>query len=100
MQLICKGQTEEIETLLSSAPSFAENPGFTDAVHYKFQMFQRNINELSEEKVCSPLAIAVNIGEPRLVDVIISGLHGVDVEFGLQITSKTPVHQKSNMYSN
>lgn len=73
--------------MLASAPSFAEHPGFTDAAHYKFSMFKRDINELREEKVCSPLAIAVNSGEPRLVDVIIGGLHGVDIEFGLLVTS-------------
>ena len=99
MQLICKGQTEEIESLLASAPSFSEHPGFTDAAHYKFSMFKRDINELREEKVCSPLAIAVNSGEPRLVEVIISGLHGIEIEFGLQVTNKTPVHLKSNKYS-
>lgn len=54
-------------------------------------MFKKDVRELREEKVCSPLAIAVNTGSPLLVEALFSGLHGIEVDFGLQVTSKTPV---------
>ena len=61
-------------------------------------MFKRDLGELREEKVCSPLAIAVCIGEPKLVDTILSHMHEVEMEFGLETTSKTPVPLKANLH--
>ena len=66
--------------MLGNAPAYSEQPGFTDARHYKFTMFKRDLEELREEKVCSPLAIAVCIGEPRLVEVILGQMNDVDVD--------------------
>lgn len=91
MQLVCKGEADSIETILLSAPPFTEHPGFTDAPKYKFSMFKKDMRELKEEKVCSPLAIAVNTGSPQMVESLFNGLHGIEVDFGLQVTSKTPV---------
>ena len=64
LQQICLGQTESVERMLSNAPSFSEWPGFTDARLYKFSMFRKDLIEVKEDKVCSPLAIAVCIGDP------------------------------------
>ena len=89
LQQVCLGQTESVERMLGSAPAFSEQPGFTDARQYKFTMFKRDIGELREEKVCSPLAIAVCIGEPRLVDAILSHMSEVEIEFGLNTKSKS-----------
>jgi len=83
LQLVCKGQAAEVEHMLSQAPSFNEYPGFTDARTYKFQMFRRDLGELREEKVCSPLAIAASIGDPNLVQVLFDHLNEQDIEFGL-----------------
>lgn len=57
-------------------------------------MFNRNLGELREEKVCSPLAIAVSIGDPQLVVTLLTHLHDVDVEMGLQVQTKKPVALK------
>ena len=67
MQLICKAKTEEVEHMLMQAPAYTKFPGFTDARGYKFSMFNREVGELKEEKVCSPLTIAVSVGDPNLV---------------------------------
>ena len=87
--------------MLLSAPPFTAHPGFTDAQHYKFTMFKRNVVELKEEKVCSPLAIAVNTGSPLMVEALFGGLHGIEVDFGLEVTGKHPVqlHSQTNVYS-
>ena len=86
MQHICHCQTDAVERLLGSAPSYAEWPGFTDARSYKFNMFKRDVGELREEKVCSPLAIAVSTGEARMVETLLTHLNEIDIELGLQVT--------------
>ena len=63
-------------------------------------MFKRDLGELREEKVCSPLAIAVCIGDAKLVDAILCYMSEVEIEFGLNRTSKTPVPLKTNLYQN
>lgn len=85
MQLICKGQPEEVEHMLMQAPSYGQHPGFTDARTYKFSMFRRDVGELREDKVCSPLAIAVSVGDANLVEVILGYLRDLDIEEGLVV---------------
>jgi len=63
-------------------------------------MFKRDVGELREEKVCSPLAIAVSIGEPRLVEVLLTSLNELEIDVGLNVTSKAPVHLRSNVFTN
>ena len=63
-------------------------------------MFKRDIVELREEKVCSPLAIAVSTGAIKLVEVLLSHLNEVDIEQGLVVTQKTPVRLKANLHQN
>ena len=100
MQLLCRGKTDEVERMLLNAPPFNEEPGFTDAAKYKFSMFNRKIQELRETKICSPLAIAVNSGDINLVEIVLTHLHGVEIEFGLEVSTATPVHLQGNMFSN
>ena len=69
--------------MLQNAPSHSEQPGFLDARNYKFSMFKRDVSEVREEKVCSPLAIAINGGDPRMVEVLLQHLVDIDIEFGL-----------------
>ena len=83
MQLICKGETQEMENLLRTAPVFKENPEFTDYKTYKFSMFKKDIGEFMESKVCSPLAIAVCSGDLKMVELILAYMTNVDMEFGL-----------------
>lgn len=100
LQQLCLGQTESVERMLGNAPAFSQSPGFTDARQYKFSMFRRDLGELREEKVCSPLAIAVCIGEPKLVDVVLTHMNEVELEFGLQTSIKTPAPLKTNLHQN
>jgi len=72
LQLICKGATADVEELLQSAPPFHEYPQFTDARVYKFNMFKADIHYLRETKTCSLVSIAVNVGELRLLEVILA----------------------------
>ena len=61
-------------------------------------MFKRDVGELRQEKVCSPVAIAVSTGDPKMVDILLTHLNEVDIESGLTVTSKAPVHVKSNVF--
>ncbi len=63
-------------------------------------MFKRDLGELREEKVCSPLAIAVSVGEPKLVEVLLTGLNELEIEVGLEVTSKASAHLKANVFTN
>jgi hypothetical protein len=62
-------------------------------------MFNANVGEFKEDKVCSPLAIAVNVGEMRIVDALLNHMKNLNVEFGLEVTNNTKA-VKSNAYTN
>ena len=83
MQLICKGETVELENLLRTAPAFKEYPEFTDYKTFKFSMFKKDVGEFMESKVCSPLAIAVCSGDLKMIELIFAYMTNVDIEFGL-----------------
>ena len=51
-------------------------------------MFKKDIGELKEEKTCSPLAIAVCVGDLKLVELLLTYLSHVDLEFGLRVNMK------------
>ena len=86
--------------MLANAPAYSDNPGFTDARLYKFTMFKRDLGELKEDKVCSPLAIAVCIGDPQLVDVVLTHMNEIEVDFGLESNFRNPVPLKTNSHKN
>ena len=48
-------------------------------------MFRKDLGELREEKTCSPLAIAVSIGDENLVQVLLGYLRDLDIEEGLHV---------------
>lgn len=99
MQLICKGQTDDVEELLKNAPAFVDQPQFTDARVYRFSMFSKEIDLKREDRSCSPLAIAVNVGDIRLVELLLTYLSHVQVENGLTIQAKSGAIMKANIFS-
>lgn len=63
-------------------------------------MFKKDLGELREEKMCSPLAIAVCTGDARLVATLLTQLNDVEVDFGYEVTQRTPAPLRTNMFAN
>ena len=53
---------------MQSAPN---NPKFLDSSYFYFSMFNKSIDKNKESKIISPLAVAVNVGDPDLVDFLL-----------------------------
>ena len=51
-------------------------------------MFKKDIIEQKEEKTCSPLAIAVCVGDLKLVELLLVYLSHVEIEYGLRVNMK------------
>jgi hypothetical protein len=95
---VTEGATDDVISLLESAPKENVNEEFTDATNFKFSMFNQNVSEFKEDKVCSPLAIAVNVGDMKIVDALLNYMRGFNIEFGLEVSNQTKA-VKSNAYT-
>lgn len=62
-------------------------------------MFNANVGEFKEDKVASPLAIAVNVGDMRIVDALLNHMSDLNIEFGLEISTSNKA-VKSNAHTN
>ena len=63
-------------------------------------MFKKDIIEQKEEKTCSPLAIAVCVGDLKLVELLLVYLSHVDVEYGLRVNMKSSPLLLANQHAN
>jgi len=97
--LITEGAVEDVLSLLKNAPTQESNPEFTDAKNFKFSMFNANVGEFKEDKVASPLAIAVNVGDMRIVDALLNHMSDLNIEFGLEVSTSNKA-VKSNAHTN
>ena len=62
-------------------------------------MFKKDVGELKEEKICSPLAIAVCVGDLKLVELLLVYLSHVEIEFGLRVDMKSTPLLLANLHS-
>lgn len=53
----------------------------------------------SEERTCSPLAVAVNVGDIRLVSLVLRHLSHIDIERGLTVKAKQNAVMRANIFT-
>ena len=63
-------------------------------------MFKKDLEELKEEKTCSPLAIAVCVGDLKLVELLLVYLSHVELEYGLRVNMKSSPLLLANQQQN
>ena len=62
-------------------------------------MFSKELDLKREERCCSPLAIAVNVGDIKLVELILAYLSPIEIENGLTISAKVGAIMEANIFS-
>lgn len=98
MQLMCEGETEEVGDLLKRAPAFVDKPEYLDYRLYNFSVISKDSDLTAEDKVCSPLAIAVNVGDLRMVSIILKYLCQIEINRGLVVKAKENSKLKAKLF--
>jgi hypothetical protein len=70
--------------LLKKTHKFEDQPQFLDYRLYKCDEFTKETGTF-EERLCSPLAIAVNCGDLRMVSLVFKYMRQVEVDRGLTV---------------
>jgi hypothetical protein len=52
-------------------------------------MFHQQVDKAKEQKLISPIAVAVNVGDPELLEILLDNLKNVNIEFGLERRRKS-----------
>jgi len=98
MHLMSEGETDEVEDLLKRAPSFVEKPEYLDYRLYNMHIINKDTDLTSQERVCSPLAIAVNVGDLRLISIVFTYLCQIEISRGLVVKAKENSKLKANIF--
>jgi hypothetical protein len=53
-----------------------------------FSIFNKAPSEFKEERSCSPIAVAVNVGDNKLIDTLLNYMVNVNMEQGLDVRRK------------
>ena len=70
MKFLCEGQSNEVRDLFIGIPEGDEK--FTNNESFYFEMFHQQVYYKKEQKIISPIAVAVNVGDPELLAILLS----------------------------
>ena len=87
MKYMCEGYVEEVRKLFEGAPK--DDMRFRDCKQFYFAMFHHQVDKAKEQKLISPIAVAVNVGDPELLEILLDNLKNVNIEFGLERRRKS-----------
>ena len=73
MKFLCDGAVQEVHQLFSGAPE--DDPKFRDSEQFYFAMYHQQVDHNKETKLISPIAVAVNVGDPQLLTVLLKSKH-------------------------
>lgn len=73
MKYLCEGYVYEVKKLLENAPR--GNPRFKNCEEFYFAMFSSNVERSKESRLVSPIAVAVCVGDPSLLESLINCNH-------------------------
>ena len=70
MKFLCEGQVVEVSELFAGIPQ--DNDNFTNNESFYFEMFHHQVYYKKEQKIVSPVAVAVNVGDPEILEILLS----------------------------
>ena len=69
MKFLCEGSTNDVQSLFAGAPE--DEPKFRSSEQFYFAMFHQQVDHNKETKLISPIAVAVNVGDPMLLEILL-----------------------------
>lgn len=82
------GDDDLVGEMLRKAPSYETKPHYLDHRIYKMNIQSQSFDTSTEERWASPLAIAVNIGNVSILNLIVFYMHNVEYDRGLKVYIK------------